>query len=31
MVDLFPDKYIHMGSDETFTSKKCTLESKVLL
>ena len=30
IVDLFPDEYIHIGSDETFTNnKKCTLEGSL--
>ena len=26
LADLFPDRYLHMGSDETSTGGKCTLE-----
>ena len=31
LVNLFPDRYIHMGSDETSANEKCTLEGIVLL
>ena len=26
LVSIFPDRYLHMGSDETGVSDKCTLE-----
>ena len=29
LVNLFPDQYMHMGSDETFIDEKCTLEGSL--